>query len=243
MKPAPVQHGFDRRAASYDAHAHVQKAAAAWLAERLPEPIEGPALELGAGTGIFTRHLADRAADLLATDISPRMVRAGSAALPQVRWEVRDACAPLGRTGFAWVFSCSLAQWLADPGTALRRWHEAAMPGAHLLAGWFVRGTMKEFFAACPEAAAFAWRDEREWLEILAGAGWSATRAETKTFVARHENAAAMLREIHNLGAVHPRRFGAGRLRGVVRSFDAACAREGILETPFVFFRVEARRQ
>ena len=51
-------HNFDRRASVYEEHAPVQREAAAWLAEWLPETIGGPVLEVGAGTGLFTRHLA-----------------------------------------------------------------------------------------------------------------------------------------------------------------------------------------
>jgi hypothetical protein len=55
--PTTFPHEFDRRAAQYEQHAPVQREAAAWLAEWLPEKIESPALEVGAGTGLFTRHL------------------------------------------------------------------------------------------------------------------------------------------------------------------------------------------
>lgn len=236
------RHDFDRRADSYDANARVQKAAAAWLAEWLPARIAGPALELGSGTGIFTRLLAARAENIVATDIAPRMVNAGVNALPHARWSVSDASCPPTGDAFSWVFSCSLAQWLPDPALAFRRWHEVAAPGARLLAGWFVQGTMEKFFASWPDAAAFPWRNEAEWIALLAGAGWSLERSETKTFLAVHRSSAAMLREIHNLGAVFPRRFGPGQLRMVLRAFDRSHLREGQLETPFVFLRVEARR-
>ena len=55
-----LSHDFDRRAAVYEDHAPVQREAAAWLAEWLPEKIEDPALEAGAGTGLFTRYLVGR---------------------------------------------------------------------------------------------------------------------------------------------------------------------------------------
>lgn len=243
MSFSSAQHAFDDRAETYEANAHVQREAAAWLAEWLPERIEGPSLELGAGTGIFTCHLAARASDLLATDISPGMARVGAGAVPHARWEVSDASAPPCRGDYAWIFSCSLAQWLHDPGAAFRRWREVSAPGARLLAGWFVRGTMEKFLAACPGASACDWRDQREWLGLLSGAGWRTLRSETKAFVLRHAGAAAMLREMHDLGAVRPRRFGAGQLRAALRAFDGEHARGGRLETPFVFLRVEARRE
>ena len=88
---------FDRRAAQYDSHAALQREAAAWLAEWLPEQIAAPALELGAGTGLFTRHLAARTRGLVACDVAPGMVQIGRSSLPEVAWSVAEACAELDR--------------------------------------------------------------------------------------------------------------------------------------------------
>ncbi len=233
---------FDRRAGIYNTHARVQAEAAAWLADWLPERIDGPALELGAGTGLFTRYLADRAEQLVATDRSPKMVERGSRAFPQVRWLVADADAPPTGPAWRWIFSSSLVQWLPDPLATFARWHAASAPGARLMAGWFVRGTMEDFFAACPAAAPFAWRDTGEWLSLLASGGWQVGRHEIRTFRLRHANTASMLRDIHNVGAVVPRRFAPGALRGAMRSHDKLHADADGLETPFVFLRVEATR-
>jgi SAM-dependent methyltransferase len=208
----------------------------------LRRPALGGAAAFGAGTGLFTRHLALRADNLLATDRSPGMVALGGRAVPGVRWQVAAAEAPPGDGAWSWIFSSSLVQWLAVPAPIFTRWHTACRPGARMVAGWFVRGTMAEFFAACPAAAPFAWRDTREWLEVLASTGWRVERHESRTFRLRHANTAAMLREIHNVGAVVPRRFAPGALRGAMRTHDELHGGPAGLETPFVFLRVEAVR-
>lgn len=233
---------FDRRAGIYNTHARVQADAAAWLADWLPERIEGPALELGAGTGLFTRHLAARADQLLATDRSPRMVSRGIEALPAVRWGVTEADTPPTGEDLRWIFSSSVAQWLPDPAATFTRWRNACAPGGRMIAGWFVRGTMEEFFDACPAAAPFAWRSVREWLDLVAAGGWQVDRQESKTFRRRHADTASMLREVHNVGAVVPRRFGPGDLRRALRAHDQLHAGPAGLDTPFVFLRVEAVR-
>ncbi len=243
MSHADPRPDFDRRARLYDDHARVQRSAAAWLAEWLPPRIKGPALELGAGTGIFTKHVATAADLLIATDISPRMVSAGASALPRVQWTVSAADAPPRVAPYHWIFSCSLAQWLADPAHTFRQWHQVAAPEARLLAGWFVRGTLEEFYTSCPEALPFRWRDVTEWLGLLAETGWFVRRHGVQTFLLRHANAAAMLRDMHNLGAVVPGRFGPGSLRQALREHDRRHAGAGGIHTPFVFLRVEATRQ
>ena len=237
-----LPHDFDRRAAVYEEHAPVQREAAAWLAEWLPEKIEGPALEVGAGTGLFTRHLAGRANQLWATDISPRMVRSGHDTLPDAQWSVADAIHPPTSHAYRWIFSCSLIQWLPDPAAAFRIWHHAAAPGARFLCGWFVRGTLAEFFDVCPEAAPFAWRDAGEWRDMLQGAGWATKRSECRTYTKQHPQAAAMLRAIHNAGAVIPHRLGTGRLRQALRQYDRENRGENGVTAHFEFLRLEAIR-
>lgn len=235
-------HEFDRRASQYERHAPVQREAASWLAEWLPEKIEGPALELGAGTGLFTRHLVGRTGHLVASDIAPRMVRAGVEALPEAEWIVGDAAAPPQKPGFCWIFSCSLVQWLPDPVSAFRAWHRATLPEGRLVAGWFVRGTLEEFFAICPGASPFAWRDADEWSGLLAKAGWRIRRQETRLFARHHANSAAMLREIHNAGAVVPRRMAVGKLRVALRGYDRDHRHAEGVRSTFQFLRVEAVR-
>ena len=239
MSPA-VPSAFDRHAGRYDTHATVQREAAAWLAEWLPQIIDGPALELGAGTGLFTRHLATRATQLVATDTAPRMVHHGRAAVPDVSWLVLDAGQPPDTHPFRWIFNCSLAQWLPDPARAFRAWHRVAAPEARLIAGWFIRGTLADFFHTCHEAAPFEWKSTDQWLPMLTGSGWNPVRHEARTFTRHYANSTAMLRAMHNVGAVVPHRLGSGQLRTTLRRYDALHRAE--VTADFVFLRLEAVR-
>ena len=155
---------------------------------------------------------------------------------------VGEASAPPEGHDYRWILSCSLVQWLPDPAAAFRAWHRAAGPGARLISGWFVHGTMKEFFNVCPEASPFVWRDVDEWCDLLDGSGWNVQRCETKTFSRYYTDSATMLREVHNAGAVVPRRLGTGKLRRALREYDRNHrGEEGVVAT-FEFLRVEAVR-
>lgn len=234
---------FERRACAYDRHAAVQREAADWLAEWLPQDIAGPALELGAGTGLFTRHLVGRTRELTATDVSLAMLAVGRARWPQARWELSDAAHPPAGAACRWFFSSSLLQWLPQPAATLRRWSEAGAPDARLLSGWFIKGTMAGLLETCADVAPFPWRDDREWSAILGEAGWVVLRQEVRTFSLRARNSAALLRELHELGAVVPRRFPPGRLRGVLKAHDERHRGSPGVQTPFVYLRVEAVKQ
>ncbi len=219
----------------------MQREAAAWLGEWLPEHIEPPALELGAGTGFFTQHLVARATgELVVTDAAPRMVQTGASALRGADWRIADAAAPPATQPYRWIFSCSLVQWLADPADVFRSWHRVAAPRARLLSGWFVRGTLAELFDACPEAQPFVWRDANEWTGLLEEAGWKTCRHETRQFLRRHTDSATMLREIHNAGAMVPHRVGSGTLRRALRNYDHDHRDEAGVRSTFQFLRLEA---
>lgn len=236
-----LAHQFDRRAETYEAHAPVQREVAAWLAEWLPAEMPGAALELGAGTGLFTRHVAARSGELLASDVSPQMVRTGEKFLPVIDWATADAATPPAHRDFSWVLSCSLVQWLPDPESTLRAWRRVAAPGARFIGGWFVRGTLGELFSACPEAAPFVWRGANEWLHMLSSAGWRPVRHEETVSIRRAPGASGLLRELHNAGAVVPRRLGPGTLRSALRRYEAAHRNgDGEVAATFRFMRVEA---
>lgn len=234
---------FDRRAADYAHHAQVQQQAAAWLAEWLPARLDEPALELGAGTGFFTRLAMAAARQLRATDVSQRMVEAGRQCVPQADWAVAEASnPPLAAEPYRTILNCSLVQWLPDPAQTFRRWHQISSPGALLLGGWFVRGTMAELLKLCPEFSPFHWRSSEEWTSLLAAAGWRVERSAEKTFTMVHPSSARMLRAIHDIGATTRGRLGAARLRATLRAYDRNHLEAGRLVTPFVFLRVSATR-
>jgi hypothetical protein len=101
---------------------------------------------------------------------------------------------------------------------------------------------MREFFDVCPEAVPFVWRDAREWTDILRQAGWHPVREEQVEVRRFHADTASMLREVHNAGAVVPRRLSAARLRSALRDYDRGHRTDRGVPSTFVFLRVEAVR-
>ncbi|MDP3585381.1 MAG: malonyl-ACP O-methyltransferase BioC [Thiobacillus sp.] len=90
---AEVRRAFDYAAASYDAHAVLQREVCDRLLERLDfvslQP--GRVLDVGCGTGYGLAHLRSRyaEAELCALDIAPAMLAATRARLPQPTWAQR----------------------------------------------------------------------------------------------------------------------------------------------------------
>ncbi|GAA1707999.1 methyltransferase domain-containing protein [Fodinicola feengrottensis] len=91
--------------------------------------------ELGAGSGSVARLLADRvgpAGHVLATDLNPRLVDTGDAAVVEVRQH--DVTSdPLPAGGFDLIHARLVIVHLADPVAALARLTSALNPGGRLL--------------------------------------------------------------------------------------------------------------
>ena len=161
----PVCDSFGRAAARYDAFAPVQTAMANWLAEWLPTDRQGAALEIGAGTGLFTLRTLPWSGAYVASDASAGMVALGRSKVPAVEWR-ELAAARVGQGDWAWIFSASMLQWAEDPVALLRAWRDALSPGGRVLAGFYVADTLPELRTLFSEGREpLAWRSVSHWRE------------------------------------------------------------------------------
>jgi SAM-dependent methyltransferase len=248
---------FDESADTYAEHALVQRAMARWLGEWL-EPAESlrqlRALELGAGDGCFTRHLAERTSSLTAIDEAPRMVQRGRDAVPSVHWRVGDAWT-IGAKPVDRLYSASLLQWCPTPREALAQWRRVVQPGGRMLHGFYVAPTLWEWESLAGPSRGLTWRTAEEWDVAFREAGWGVLRHEVERRRVRFESALALLRFFHKTGAATTVGMSAGTVRRILREYEARfawrgrsvetdeeCARSlsyGIVST-WAFFRIEA---
>lgn len=222
---------YERRA---EAQTHVARALAAALPEGAfaarPEPL---VLEIGCGTGLFSRALAARlpaGARLVCTDLSEAMVRRTRQSLrglaPAVSCLVMDAETPAVRPGFDLIASSMALQWTTDIRSALRGLAGLLRPGGLLL-------------AAAPGRESFGrWRAAAERLGLSAGlplptladltpfspAEGTVTAWEER-FEVRHANALDFFRSLKEIGATVPtegrRPADAAAFRRLLREMDA----------------------
>ena len=233
---------FAEHAADYDASALIQAELAEWGAGWLETDLTGRhALEFGAGTGLFTRQLVKTGADLLATDLSPTMLREGRRNVPAARWQTLDAWNPSVGVKFDRLYSAALLQWCPSPSDALRHWKELLLPGGKILCLLFVKGTLAELDDAEPETTSVAWRDEEEWQEIFAKAELHVLRAEEESRTFAFADARALLRYLRDIGVSEKGVLSSGRLRRLLRQYDEDFSTaDGEVRSTWNFFRIEA---
>lgn len=236
---------FDRKATSYNDHAHIQRDTAAWVAEWLPTSKSScNCAEFGAGTGNFTRFLTESFADVLASDISPQMIAESKRALPHVQWIEQDAWQPsLPAQSWDYVASCSVLQWSPSPIETLTKWRELLRPGGKLISGIYVSPSLIELESCLPEDRRFGWHNSASWQTYATEAGFKVLRAETTTRHYYYPSALVLLKRLHGTGAtVLGRPMPMGELRKLINAYEENYATSEGVKTTWTFFRLEAEK-
>jgi malonyl-CoA O-methyltransferase len=231
---------FSRAARTYHQHARVQAALAAWLAEWLPTARSGPVLEIGAGTGGFTRYLADWPGGVTATDVSSKMCALGRVAIPAADWQVMTAEKPL-QGPWKGIFSNAMLQWADEPTKVFSAWRTQLAPDGRILAGLFTAGSLQEWQTVAGEEGPVTWRTADDWRVALAQSGLRVVRDAEEQRRFTHPTARDFLRSLHGVGAAPRRRFGPGALRRLLRDYEARfTGLDDNVRTTWVFYRFEA---
>lgn len=231
---------FGARAKEYAENASIQKEVGRWTADWIEADVCGlDALEFGAGPGVFTRYLAGRGfRELVATDISRRMVEEGRFRESEATWRRMDAWNP-DRVWVDRIYSCSLLQWAEDPLATLGRWRSCMRPGGRALVSLFVEGSMRELLEVSPELAAFSWRSDSCWIEIMEKAGWRVLRQEKLRRELCFGSGLEALKSLHAIGAVRENRFRPVELRRQLGAIDERYCARGNVPLSWVALKVE----
>jgi len=225
---AEVRRAFDHAAASYDAHAVLQREVCDRLLERLDFMKLTPArvLDLGCGTGYGTVQLRARyaEADLCALDLAPAMLHAARARLPQPRWTQRALdrltvhrsplthalCAdmerlPLAANSMNLVWSNLALQWAHDLEATLKGLHQVLAPGGLLIFATFGPDTLKELRAAfaaiddAPHVNRFI--DLHDIGDMLIHAGFASPVMEMDMLTLTYADLKTLMRDLKGIGA------------------------------------------
>jgi len=144
-----LQKCFRRAAATYDAQAQVQKTVAAHLWHMIADHIQPGVrlLEIGAGTGMLTRHLfAAQPSTLTLNDVylSPQLTRYLHSLPHGIVFLEGDAMVVDWGAPYDAIVSASTFQWFSDLDSLFARCAHYMRPGGMLAFSSFLPGTLGE---------------------------------------------------------------------------------------------------
>jgi SAM-dependent methyltransferase len=119
---------FDRFMSEYDVERR-----AALIATLFPSTVEGPALEVGCGTGAITRSYRHLVEHLTVTDISERLALRVAAQVDAVGKAADATRLPFEDGSFGLVISSECVEHTPDPARAVGEMLRVLVPGGHLV--------------------------------------------------------------------------------------------------------------
>ncbi|MDP2928729.1 MAG: malonyl-ACP O-methyltransferase BioC [Candidatus Omnitrophota bacterium] len=156
MDKTIIINNFSKSAQRYDEYAGIQRFAANRLIEEVPKNGFKQILEIGCGTGIYTRLLKARfgSSRIRAVDISERMIRVARENIraENVEFEIGDAEEISLEEGYDLITSNSAIQWFESIESALQRYSNVLNKGAWLVFSSFGPLTFRELAAALKDA-------------------------------------------------------------------------------------------
>ena len=184
---------FNEEAASWDEdQTNVERARVVAAAIRDAAPLHGDmrALEIGGGTGLLARALADDLGTVVVTDVSPGMVEAAARALDDPRYEGWEARLydiehdPLPEDRFDLVMAQLALHHMGDVPAVLRRCAELLRPGGSVALVDLDHDPEGAYHACVPDFRGhdgFLREDVRGWLEAAGFTDVTMTGAGVET--------------------------------------------------------------
>lgn len=98
------------------------------LLDYLPRERVNTILDLGCGTGVLTKELAEKCTEVIAVDSSDEMIKQCKQAYPDLHFQVMDACQLIWNEYFDIVFSNAVLHWVQDQNLLLSNIHKVLKP-------------------------------------------------------------------------------------------------------------------
>ncbi|GGM20668.1 malonyl-ACP O-methyltransferase BioC [Pseudomonas asuensis] len=246
-----VAASFSRAAASYDGVASLQREVGEALLARLPiQPVERW-VDLGCGTGYFTRALAARypKAHGTAIDLAEGMLRYARPLGGAAHFVVGDAeRLPLQNDICDLLFTSLAIQWCSDLPAVLAEARRILRPGGLFAFTSLCAGTLHELRDSWQAVDGFVhvnrFRQLKDYQQIGAASGLKCTALETETRVLHFPDIRSLTHELkalgaHNVNSGRPGGLtGRARLRALAEAYERFRQPQGLPASYHVVYGV-----
>ncbi|AZF29013.1 malonyl-ACP O-methyltransferase BioC [Pseudomonas sp. R2-60-08W] len=247
-----VAASFSRAAASYDSVAELQRAVGHALLARLPMG-RAPQrwLDLGCGTGYFSRALAERlpAGQGTALDIAEGMLNHALPLGGAQHFVAGDAeRLPLKADSFELIFSSLAVQWCANFDAVLSEAFRVLQPGGVLAFASLCVGTLDELRESWRAADGLVhvnrFRTFEAYQQLCAASGFRVASLERRAHVLHYPDVRSLTHELKALGAhnLNPGRpgglTGRARIAALIQAYEQFRRAQGLPATYQVVYAV-----
>jgi len=247
-----VAASFSRAAASYDSVAALQRDVGGELLRRLPVDRRiNRWLDLGSGTGYFTRVLAERFAESegLALDIAEGMLQHARPLGGATHFIAGDAeRLPLRDNTCDLVFSSLAVQWCADFSAVLSEAFRVLKPGGVFAFASLCVGTLYELRDSWRQVDGLVhvnrFREFSIYEALCADSGLQVSSLQSRAHVLHYPDVRSLTHELKALGAhnLNPGRpgglTGRARILGLVEAYEQFRQPQGLPATYQVVYAV-----
>lgn len=246
-----VAASFSRAAASYDSVAELQRAVGTELMARLPEITPDRWLDLGSGTGYFSRMLAARFAESegVALDIAEGMLnhaRPLGGALHYVAGDAENL--PLRDGSVELMFSSLAVQWCSDFASVLAEAERVLRPGGVFGFASLCVGTLYELRDSWQAVDGMVhvnrFRELAHYQRFCAASGLQVRSLDVLPHVLHYPDVRSLTHELKALGAhnINPGRpgglTGRARIQALIAAYEGFRQDKGLPATYQVVYGV-----
>ncbi|MBC8283966.1 MAG: methyltransferase domain-containing protein [Nitrospinae bacterium] len=193
------------------------------LASYLPQTPPPKILELGCGTGVFTRHLLTMPiAKLTLNDISPAMIDTLKSRLviPQNTKFLPGNAEKISLGKADLICANAVFQWFQNSLKALTHLKGSLNKNGTILFSTFGPETLMEFRQAASLPSPINLYSIKEWKGLIKKTGFKLNCFDVEKRKTFNPNTLNLIKNLQQIGAAPIKMFNAGGLRKLIRDYD-----------------------
>lgn len=214
---------FSKHVKSYDRHAQLQRSMAERLAALIPNPFPQKILEIGCGTGVFTRHLLARSPSVITlNDIAPLMIEhlKNHLEIPSNSKILVGNAERIQIPKVNLIAGNAVFQWFQNPKATMQRFHTSLEQAGYLAFSTFGPKTLEEFRSAAQFQGPTHLLSQKQWKTLLTQTGLELQDFESETRQIFFQNTKGLIKNLQQIGAAPLRILKPGELRQLIRDYD-----------------------
>ncbi len=222
-KKLRIEFNFSKYAHAYDNHAQLQKMMAEKLASFLPDAMPERVLEIGCGTGMFTKHLLAKPAEkIFLNDISDEMLKHMKLklSLPPDIQIVAGNAEFLQFQPVDMITANAVFQWFSDPRSILNHLKTYIRPNGRLIFSTFGPSTLKELRIIARLKSPIPLYSETQWISLINESGMTLSSSANEKHKTFFPSALHLLKNLQQIGAAPTRMATSKEIRRILNEYD-----------------------